>query len=317
MCARNDNKRLSAVSRAMLDILFPFSYFGICLGFLIGIGITAVCFGFLSVGIILICVSLGMIRIMPLVNLCKRFANGVFPDSLTTFKENIRQSFKIRGTELEDKKYIFMWHPHGVFTTSQFFHIGTKMTDWLDATKLPHATKGTAFNGLLWLPFMGEFFEELGAVPTEYHAMKKTLETSSLSVAPGGMREMLYPGSAILLKRRGVFKMALETGSSLVPIVSVGEDDLCQIMEIPSWIQDWFAPYDACICIPTLKSVIKLLYIFVRPLKDPVVSVMGEPILVEKKEEPTEKDIADLRSRYIEALKKLYKKETGKTLEIR
>jgi len=313
VCAWDDNKRLSAVSRAMLDILFPFSYFGICLGFLIGIGITAVCFGFLSAGIILLCVSMGMIRIMPLVNLCKRLANGVFPDSLATFKENIRQSFKIRATALEDKKYIFMWNPHGVFTTSQFFHIGTKLTDWPSELKV----KGTAFNGLLWLPFMGEFFEELGAVPTEYHAMKKALETSSISVAPGGMREMLYPGSAIISKRRGIFKMALETGSSLVPIVSVNEDALCQIVEIPSWIQDFFERYDACICIPTLKSVVKLLWLFVRPLKDPTISVMGTPIVVNKIQEPSEKDINDLRSRYIKELKELYKKETGKTLEIR
>ena len=314
MCARDDNKRLFAVSRAMLDILFPFSYFGVCLGFLIGIGITAACFGFLSVGIILICVSMGMIRIMPLVNLCKRLANGVFPESLSSFKENVRESFKIRlNPEVSSEgKYIYMWHPHGVFTTSQFFHIGTKMTDWHGAK-----TKGTAFNGLLWMPFMGEIFEELGAVPTEYHAMKKALKESSLSVAPGGMREMLYPGSAILSKRRGIFKMALETGASLVPIVSVGEDKLCQNIEFPSWIQDLLEPYDACICIPTMKSLVKLVSIFVRPLKDPVISVMGEPILVEKKEEPSEKDIADLRSRYIEALKKLYKKETGTELEIR
>jgi hypothetical protein len=294
----------------MLDILFPFSYFGICLGFLIGIGITAVCFGFLSVGIILLCVSMGMIRIMPLVNLCKRVANGFFPDMLARFKENVRGSFKIKGVELEDKNYIFMWNPHGVFASSMYFHM-SGLTEW------SYAAKVIGFNGLLWLPFMGEIFEELGAVPSEYHAMKKTLETTSLSVAPGGMREMLYPGSAIILRRRGIFKMALETGSSLVPIVSVGEDALCQIVEIPSWIQDLFEQYDACICIPTLKSVVKLIYLFVRPLKDPVISVMGAAIHVEKKGEPSEKDIADLRSRYIKEVKELYKKETGKTLEIR
>ena len=111
--------------------------------------------------------------------------------------------------------------------------------------------------------------------------------------------------------------MALETGASLVPIISVGEDELCQIVEIPSWIQDFFEKYDACICIPTLKSVVKLISIFVRPLKDPVVSLMGAPIVVPKKEMPSEKDIADLRSRYIKELKEFYKKETGKTLEIR
>jgi 1-acyl-sn-glycerol-3-phosphate acyltransferase len=205
-----------------------------------------------------------------------------------------------------------MWHPHGVFASSLYFHM-SGLTEWPCEIKI----KGTAFNGLLWLPFMGEIFEELNAVPSEYHAMKKTLKDTSLSVAPGGMREMLYPGSAVISRRRGIFKMALETGTPLVPIISVGEEKLCQIVEIPSWIQDWFAEYDACICIPTLKSVVKLVSIFVRPLKDPVVSVMGEPIIVNKKEEPSEKDIAELRSRYIDALKKLYKKECGKTLEIR
>jgi len=296
----------------MLDILFPFSYVGICLGFLIGIGITAVCFGFLSVGIILICVFMGMIRIMPLVNLCKRVVNSILPERLSMFKENIRESFKIRASELvPEQKYIFMWHPHGVFATSMFFHMSF-LTDWPSELKV----KGTAFNGLLWLPFMNEFFEELGAIPSNYHLMKKTLETSSLSVAPGGMREMLHPGSAIISKRKGIFRMALETGTPLVPIISVGEDALCQIVELPSWIQDWFEPYDVCICIPTLKSIVKLLSIFHRPIS-PIISVMGEPIPVEKVETPTEKDISELRSRYIKELKELYKKETGKTLEIR
>lgn len=296
----------------MLDILFPFSYLGIAFGFLIGIGITAVCFGFLSVGIILFCVFMGMIRIMPLVNLCKRVVNSILPERLSTFKENVRESIKIRPSLLsENQKYIFMWHPHGVFATSMYFHMNG-LTDWPSEIK----AKVTAFNGLLWLPFMGEFFDELNAVPSDYRTMKKTLETTSLSLAPGGMREMLYPGSAIISKRRGIFKMALETGASLVPIISVGEDALCQIVELPSWIQDLLAPYDVCICIPTLKSVFKLLSIFVRPCS-PITSVMGSPIPVEKIETPTEKDISELRSRYIKELKELYKKETGKTLEIR
>jgi hypothetical protein len=257
---------------------------------------------------------MGMIRIMPLVNLCKRVVNALLPDKLDIFKKNIKETFKIRRNPdvSSEGKYIYMWHPHGVFTTSQFFHVGTKLTDWPSELKV----KGTAFNGLLMLPFMSEFFEELGAVPTEFHAMKKTLETTSLSVAPGGMREMLYPGSAIISKRKGIFRMALETGASLVPVISVGEDALCQIVELPSWIQDLFESYDACICIPNMKSLVKLLSIFHKPVT-PVISVMGAPIPVKKIEIPTEKDISELRSRYIKELKELYKKETGKTLEIR
>jgi len=152
-------------------------------------------------------------------------------------------------------------------------------------------------------------------IPNTYGHMKAALETNSLSVAAGGMREMLYKDTAILAKRRGIFKMALETGTQLVPIISVNEDRLCEIVHIP-WIQEWLEPYDICICIPTLKSVSKLLWLVVHPLKDPVVSVVGEPILVERVDVPTEAQISELRERYISALKKMYKAEVGKELAI-
>jgi len=306
-----NHKRLYSVSR-MLDVLFPFSYFGICLGFLIGVGITVTCFGFVSAGIIILCIFFGMIRIMPLVNFFKKCMNILAPNQIEQIKENIGESFKLKKMTLEDKTYIYMWHPHGVFCSSMFFHNGTSYTN------ANLKAKGTAFNGLLWLPFMNEFFEELGAIPTEYFTMKSSLEKNeSISVSPGGMREMLYKDTAIIEKRRGIFKMALETGTPLVPILSVNEDSLCELVEIPSWIQDSLERFDICICIPTLKSVYKLISLLHNPLEDPIYSIMGEPILVDKKENPSEKDISDLREKYIRALKVFYKKETLKELKTR
>ena len=141
----------------MLDAFFPFSYMSICFGFLIGIGITSVCFGFLSAGIMLIAVSIGIIRIMPLLHLCKRFVGGIFPDQLSKIEKNIGSSFKIKNPEnIREGRHIYMWHPHGVFCLSQFFHIGTKYTNWPVRN-----IRGTAFSLLLWLPFMKEIYEEL------------------------------------------------------------------------------------------------------------------------------------------------------------
>jgi hypothetical protein len=102
---------------------------------------------------------------------------------------------------------------------------------------------------------MKEIYEELDAVSTDYFPMKETLLNNvSVSIAAGGMREMLYEDTAILEKRRGIFKMALETGTPLVPIVSVNENSLCSIIDIP-WIQAKLKPYDMCVPIPTFKSV--------------------------------------------------------------
>jgi len=267
----------------------------------------------------LICIWLGMIRIMPLIRLCKRVVNAFFPDQLEEIQKNIGTSFVIKNPEaIPEGRHIYMWHPHGVFCTSHFFHIGTKFTNWGRS-----GIRGTALSSLLWLPFMKEFFEELDAVPTDYFSMKAALESDSgsgsgsgsISVAPGGMREMLHEGSTILSRRRGIFKMALETGTPLVPVLSINEDSLCSIIEIP-WIQDWLEPYDMCISIPTLKSVYKLLSLLHTPLKDPIISVVGSPLAVNKVEVPSETQISELRERYIAALKKLYLAEMGKELKI-
>ena len=284
----------------------------ICFGFLIGIGITSVCFGFLSAGIMLIAVSIGIIRIMPLLHLCKRFVGGIFPDQLSKIEKNIGSSFKIKNPEnIREGRHIYMWHPHGVFCLSQFFHIGTKYTNWPVRN-----IRGTAFSLLLWLPFMKEIYEELGAIPTDYFPMKEVLENNmSLSVAAGGMREMLYEDTAILSKRRGIFKMALETGTPLVPIVSVNENSVCSIVDLP-WLQDKVKAYDMCVPIPTFGSVYKLMSMLNKPFKDPIYSVVGSPIPVTRIENPTEEDIAKLRKQYITELKALYKKETGTELNI-
>jgi len=296
----------------MLDTFFPFSYFSICLGLLIGVGITIVCFGFFSAAIILIAISIGIIRIMPLIQMCKRVVSGILPNELSRIHKNIGESFKIKNPEnIREGRHIYMWHPHGVFCLSKFFHIATKYTNWPVRN-----IKGAAFSLLLWLPFMKEIYEELGAIPSDYFPMKETLLNNvSVSVAAGGMREMLYEDSAILSKRRGIFKMALETGTPLVPIVSVNENSLCSIVDIP-WIQDKLKAYDMCVPIPTFKSIYKMSGMLNKPLKEPIFSVVGNPIPVSRIEHPTEEDIAKLRKQYITELKALYKKETSMELKI-
>jgi 1-acyl-sn-glycerol-3-phosphate acyltransferase len=147
--------------------------------------------------------------------------------------------------------------------------------------------------------------------------MKAALEEGhSISLSPGGMREMLYEDTTILARRRGIFKMALETGTPLVPVISMGEADLCKGVELPGWFQAALEPYDACIPVPTWKTVCRFLGISQNPLKDPILTVLGEPIKVDKLENPTEAQISDLRNRYIKTLSAMYKKEIGQDLRI-
>lgn len=299
----------------MIDTIFPYSYAALCFGILVGIGITATCLGLFSGLTIIIFIYLGVIRIMPFINYSNALLYKYFPENLSRIHTNIKESFKMSGnTELEENRYIFMWHPHGVFSTSLFFHTSTGLTN---APGIIRNTRPVVFNTLKWLPFLDEIFKDNNIIYSDYHSMKEALlENSSISVSPGGMREMLFDHSAVLSRRRGIFKMALETGTPLVPVISVGENNLSRIYPLPEWLQDLLEPYDACICIPTYKTIVKYINMLSNPLKDPVISVIGEPILVEKVEVPTDQQISELREKYIEALKIMYKKEIGRDLNI-
>ena len=312
MCAFCDYKRLFAYLRMLIHALFPYWYIAVCIGFFIGIGITVALFGIVSAGAICFAGWIGMITVTPLINFMNSFVYKLIPGTIDRLKLNIKESFKLRHN-LSSGKYIYMWHPHGLYSASQYLHITSNLTTWPSQNK---NIKITGFHGLLWLPFATEIFEYFGAVTTTYNEMKKTLvEEASLSVCPGGMREMLpVEGDekamrVFLKKRRGIFKLALETGTPLVPVISFGENKLYEPIYTPKWIQDFLEPYDMCVPIPTVSSVMKWFSLFSNPLSEPVFTVVGDPVLVEKVENPSNSDIVRLRERYIDSLIAMYKKE--------
>ena len=290
--------------------MFPFSYVALLIGLLIGVGFTAACVGLFSVGILFVCMSIGMIQIMPLFKFLEKIINNLLPDDVKRIETNLEKTYTVAGnTRLDPGKYIFMWHPHGVFASSMFFHTSTSFTKWPSQLR---NTKLVASGVVMKMPFMKELYNEFNTIPSDYHVMKGALESGdSISVSAGGMREMLYENTVLLSRRYGIFKMALETGTPLVPVVSADDSKLWKVMNIPQWIQAALEPYDVCIPIPTFKSIGKYFGILQSPLKDPIRSIIGEPIPVEKVEAPTDSDISALRSKYIEILKTMYKKETG------
>jgi len=298
----------------MLEHLFPFSYVALLVGLIIGVGITVVCASVFSAVIVLSCILIGMIKITPLLNLSRKLLEFFFPKLFDNIEHNIRKSYSISGNiTLEKGKYIYMWHPHGAFSSSMFFHTATEFTEWPSQLK---DIRCVALNIVHGFPFMAEIFERLHIIPSNYHTMKTALQDNSISVSAGGMREMLYKDTALLARRRGIFKMALETGTPLVPVISLGDTKLWEIVHIPDFIQDMLEPYDMCIPIPTLKSLWKSIGLLQNPLKDPILTVIGEPIEVKQVIEPNEPQIAELRSKYIASLKQMYKKETGRDLTI-
>ena len=290
----------------MISSLFPLSIFMLIGGFIAGSVAAFFVFGSISVVMISVCIWLGIIRMLPIVRWVERWFRVFFPDEVSRFETNVRGSLLVEGTATEGCG-IYMFHPHGMFAVAPAFHALTELTDWP-----VRGMKAAGASWLFWFPIAGEVLEAAGGIPAKYETMKGVLlEGTSLAVAVGGVDEILEstPGRLrlALSRRRGIFKMALETGTALVPVLTYGENELYTPV---GW--DWLTalnrrlvPWGVCFPIPSLGSRLNWLRLVDRPLRSPLRTVIGSRLDVEKGA-ADEAAVVALRDRYSAALRELY-----------
>ena len=112
----------------------------------------------------------------------------------------------------------------------------------------------------------------------------------------------------VLNKRKGFIKLALRHGASLVPTFVFGETKLYKQSGILSGIQEQIRNMIGIA--PVLfygRGFLQNSFGFL-PHKSPMYVVVGEPIVVEKKPEPSQRDIDKLHSLYVKKIRKLYQK---------
>jgi hypothetical protein len=294
----------------VFTITYPLSLIILIIGFILGIGLSILLFGSISFIIIFILICIGSIRIMPIIDVFNNILSKLFPQKIEKLVQNVYKSFPVIYSNklVQNKQYIYCFHPHGLFTISHYLHIGTNFTDWKDKN-----IKGTALHILWKLPFGKELTESYNFVQSTYEDMKNVLNMSkSLSVTLGGVKEMpLSRDNKITLniaKKRGIFKMALETGVPIVPIIVYGENEIYKIYnnKIFTYINNFLLKYNMYIPVPTLESCLKWLTLFTKPLDEPVKTYIGDPINVTKIYNPSESDIIKLRELYFKGLRNLY-----------
>ncbi|CAJ1342941.1 unnamed protein product [Effrenium voratum] len=153
-------------------------------------------------------------------NFWKHFA-AYFPMSLT------------RTAKLDaSRNYIFGYHPHGVISMGAVCNFATEATGFSElfpGIDLRLLTLGTNFR----IPVFREYLLGLGVGCVSRASIVGNLARqpgASVMIVIGGARESLEtaPGSnkLILGNRKGFVKLALQTGTSLVPVFSFGETDL-------------------------------------------------------------------------------------------
>jgi 1-acyl-sn-glycerol-3-phosphate acyltransferase len=152
----------------------------------------------------------------------------------------------------------------------------------------------------------------LNAIPSDEYSIRDTLQTESISITLGGVDEMRRGSpkdlQLVVRKRRGIFKIALEMGVPIVPILTYGEQeifpesDLGILKMYNELMYDWFR---FRIPFPTLNSVINWTRLSQTAL-EPIVSYTGKPIRTKKISNPTERQIKKLRDLYIQRLQDLF-----------
>lgn len=197
-------------------------------------------------------------------------------------------------------------HPHGLIPLGLVNNLSLNPKRKETFLKhIPHAFNfgmgtGATFN--FFFPIIREFYLIVGAIDCSKPIMKKFLNKNySVCVFIGGGRECKYSGigksNLIVNKRFGFFKLALETGRPVIPIYTFGENNFFNaINEQKFFLFELFHRLTG-LWFP-------LGYFSFKRTK--IITVIGDPIFVNKVENPTSQDIIKLQIQYKKNLVELF-----------
>ena len=295
---------------------FPLSIFIWIGGAILGAGLSFLLFGTMTFAILFILYLLGMLHMKPFFEKIQHFFQYMFPNTLHNIQENMKISFPItidpyftesEGKLPKDTPYIFLWHPHGLFSCANFYHCASGQTDFFQKTR------SVVHSYMKYIPFSEELLSLYNTVFSDYDSMKQAITSSnSLGVVLGGATEILYTEPHMMKlhiqRKRGIFRLAITTGTPLVPVLVYGENELFQLSTHPivNFFQAIAKFFHIVLPIPTLESMVQWSNISQEPFEKSVQTIVGAPIQVTKKESPTFEDIEELRNKYFIALEKLY-----------
>eukprot|EP00397_Hematodinium_sp_SG-2012_P026902 GEMP01028231.1.p1 GENE.GEMP01028231.1~~GEMP01028231.1.p1 ORF type:complete len:266 (+),score=33.15 GEMP01028231.1:1013-1810(+) len=136
----------------------------------------------------------------------------------------------VRTDRLLGKRYIFGVHPHGVL--SYCFQQGLSANGSDIDSLFPHLQiRSAAINPPFYMPVSREVAIGVGCISADKSAILRNLKKGrSIALVVGGADEALLAGGGamrlVLKGRLGFIKIAVETGTPLVPVLAFGENEL-------------------------------------------------------------------------------------------
>ncbi|XP_046853454.1 diacylglycerol O-acyltransferase 2-like [Xenia sp. Carnegie-2017] len=219
----------------------------------------------------------------------------------------------VKTTQLSpEKNYIFGYHPHGVMCSGAWCNFATEATGFgkLFPGLTPHLL---TLKLLHWFPFYRDLLSAFGICDVSkesiVHILSKSGGGNVAIIVVGGAAESLdaHPGlyRLTLKNRKGFVKMAIRTGASLVPVMSFGENDLFNQPKNPpgSRLRQWQNSIQKIISFAPVMFFGRL---FVLPHQKPINTIVGAPIHVKKKKNPSLHQVNRIHKKYISSLKNIF-----------
>ncbi|KAI9274450.1 putative diacylglycerol acyltransferase type 2b [Phascolomyces articulosus] len=217
------------------------------------------------------------------------------------------------------KNYVFGYHPHGIISVgaiATFASEGNGFSQQFPGIVPSLMTLASNFK----IPFHREYILALGMCDVSRQSCKAVLKSGpgrSIAIVIGGAAESLNarPGvmDLTLKKRLGFVKIALETGSSLVPVINFGENDLYEQVKNDdgSWLRklQTKTQHLAGFTLPLFHGRGIFNYdIGLLPHRRPMHVVFGEPIDPPNTvtEENKDQIVREMHDKYMQNLKALY-----------
>ncbi|NXK52281.1 DGAT2 acyltransferase, partial [Chauna torquata] len=242
---------------------------------------------------------------------------------------HFRDYFPVKLVKTHDlspnHNYIIGSHPHGILCVGAFCNFITGSTGF--AEMFPGIRPFlTTLAGNFRLPLFREYLMSGGLCPVTRRAIGYLLSQNgtgnAVAIVIGGAAESLScrPGitTLILKNRKGFVRMALQHGAYLVPSFSFGENDLFRqvVFEEGSWMRSiqqrfqkmmGFAP-----CVFYGRGLTSVRSRGFLPYARPITTVVGEPVMVPKIEDPSHEMVDMYHEMYVRSLLKLFNENKTK-----
>lgn len=246
----------------------------------------------------------------------------------------------VRTVELRpDRNYMFALFPHGVISYGAFANFNFENERWnklFPGMRSKLMTLGYHFR----VPLMREGFLAWGMSSASASSVHSLLSASCSPEAPqnqrdgrtsnaamlviGGAEEAAYarPGNytVVLSRRRGFVRLAMQTGSPLVPVISFNEVDIYDQVANPpgSWTrtyQDFFKRWTGVMPVFVVGRGVFQYTFGLLPLRKRITTVVGAPLEVPHVAKPDKEQLDVQHAKFCAALLELFETHKGKYIE--